>query len=118
MASVGAGTSHDRPTDQSPTRPASETQKEPGPAQQPSSQTEGGEPTEEGAPSTDKPQISNAWSTALVAAAAGANMTRKRAQVRKQQNLNVRPARALFFLTLKNPLRKLCIKVVEWRYPF
>lgn len=29
-----------------------------------------------------------------------------------------RPARALFFLTLKNPLRKMCIDVVEWKYPF
>lgn len=29
-----------------------------------------------------------------------------------------RPKRALFCLTLKNPLRKLCIDIVEWKYPF
>jgi hypothetical protein len=29
-----------------------------------------------------------------------------------------RPARALFCLTLKNPIRKLCISIVEWKYPF
>lgn len=29
-----------------------------------------------------------------------------------------RPQRALFCLGLKNPLRKLCIDVVEWKYPF
>lgn len=28
-----------------------------------------------------------------------------------------RPVRALFCLTLTNPLRKLCISVVEWKYP-
>lgn len=29
-----------------------------------------------------------------------------------------RPQRALFCLGLKNPLRKLCIEIVEWKYPF
>lgn len=29
-----------------------------------------------------------------------------------------RPQRALFFLYLKNPVRKLCIDIVEWKYPF
>ncbi|CAH1955630.1 unnamed protein product [Acanthoscelides obtectus] len=29
-----------------------------------------------------------------------------------------RPQRALFCLYLKNPIRKLCIDVVEWKYPF
>ena len=29
-----------------------------------------------------------------------------------------RPVRALFFLSLKNPVRKMCIDVVEWKYPF
>lgn len=28
-----------------------------------------------------------------------------------------RPERALFCFTLKNPIRKLCIDVVEWKYP-
>lgn len=30
---------------------------------------------------------------------------------------NPRPARSLFFLTLKNPFRKACINIVEWKYP-
>lgn len=29
-----------------------------------------------------------------------------------------RPTRALYCLGLKNPIRKLCITVVEWKYPF
>lgn len=29
-----------------------------------------------------------------------------------------RPQRVLFCLHLKNPIRKLCIDVVEWKYPF
>lgn len=29
-----------------------------------------------------------------------------------------RPTRALFLFTLTNPLRKMCIDVVEWKYPF
>jgi len=29
-----------------------------------------------------------------------------------------RPPRALFLFNLKNPLRKICISVVEWKYPF
>lgn len=35
----------------------------------------------------------------------------------RNQNLNPRPPRALFCLSLKNPMRKLCINVVEWK-PF
>ncbi|KAK7102501.1 voltage-dependent L-type calcium channel subunit alpha-1D-like [Littorina saxatilis] len=62
--------------------------------------------------------LSTGWSTALAAAAGAAAMQRKRANMRKQQNQNVRPARALFCLTLRNPIRKLCIRVAEWKYPF
>jgi hypothetical protein len=62
--------------------------------------------------------LSTGWNTALAAAAGAAAMQRKRANMRKQQNQNVRPARALFCLTLKNPIRKVCIKIVEWKYPF
>ncbi|KAJ1166083.1 hypothetical protein NDU88_006493, partial [Pleurodeles waltl] len=29
-----------------------------------------------------------------------------------------RPPRALLCLTLKNPIRKACISIVEWKYPF
>lgn len=31
---------------------------------------------------------------------------------------NPRPARSLFLFTLKNPFRKACINIVEWKYPF
>lgn len=61
--------------------------------------------------------LSTGWSTAL-AAAQGAATVRKRANMRKQQNQNVRPARALFCMTLKNPIRKFCIQVAEYKYPF
>ncbi|XP_076090136.1 muscle calcium channel subunit alpha-1-like isoform X9 [Mytilus galloprovincialis] len=60
--------------------------------------------------------LSTAWETAIGAATAS-TMTRKRANARKQQTQNVRPQRALFCLTLNNSMRKLCIRVVEWR-PF
>ncbi|XP_030634203.1 LOW QUALITY PROTEIN: calcium channel, voltage-dependent, L type, alpha 1S subunit, a [Chanos chanos] len=48
--------------------------------------------------------------------------TLKRKQREKLKKLqatggNPRPARSLFFLTLKNPFRKACISVVEWK-PF
>ena len=72
-------------------------------------------------PSTDKP-LSSAWNTALAATGAVATMSaaaKRRTNARKPNtNLNPRPMRALFCLGLKNPLRKLCISVVEWKYPF
>ncbi|BFZ10577.1 hypothetical protein BsWGS_13616 [Bradybaena similaris] len=58
--------------------------------------------------------LSTGWSTAL-AAAHGANTVRKRTNMRKVVNQNIRPVRALFCLTLKNPLRKFCIQVVEYK---
>ena len=69
-------------------------------------------------PADAKP-LSLGWSAALAAAQqqGQANMTRKR-QNRKLPNQNNRPIRALCCLSLKNPLRKLCIRVVEWKYPF
>jgi len=38
----------------------------------------------------------------------------------RKPNLNAmpRPKRSLFCLTLYNPLRKLCIRIVEYKYPF
>ena len=72
-------------------------------------------------PSTDKP-LSSAWNTALAATGAVATMSaaaKRRTNARKPNaNVNPRPMRALFCLGLKNPLRKLCISVVEWKYPF
>lgn len=46
----------------------------------------------------------------------------KRKQKEKLKKLqatggNPRPARSLFFFTLKNPFRKACINIVEWKYP-
>ncbi|THD25480.1 Voltage-dependent calcium channel type D subunit alpha-1 [Fasciola hepatica] len=35
----------------------------------------------------------------------------------RAQSANARPERTLFCLTLRNPLRKLCIGIVEWKYP-
>ncbi|OQR75772.1 voltage-dependent calcium channel type D subunit alpha-1-like [Tropilaelaps mercedesae] len=48
--------------------------------------------------------------------AAPAQQERRR-PVRKGPKVVERPQRALFCLTLKNPLRKLCISIVEWK-PF
>ncbi|XP_036357316.1 muscle calcium channel subunit alpha-1-like isoform X3 [Octopus sinensis] len=58
--------------------------------------------------------LSSAWATAL-AATTVTNMTRKRVNIRKQAQQNIRPARSMFCLTLKNPLRKVCIRIVEWK---
>ncbi len=73
----------------------------------------------------DKPKpLSSGWSTALAAAgvaatmSAAANKRRTNPRNQRNQNLNPRPPRALFCLSLKNPVRKLCISIVEWKYPF
>ena len=70
----------------------------------------------------NKQGISIAWTTTLAAAGVAGTMTAaaKKRQNRKtaQQNANPRPPRALFCLTLKNPVRKWCIRFVEWKYPF
>lgn len=53
--------------------------------------------------------------------AANNNQTKqvvKRPVRRPGKQLPDRPQRALCCLTLKNPLRKLCIGVIEWKYPF
>ncbi|GLH14152.1 Uncharacterized protein GBIM_18546 [Gryllus bimaculatus] len=63
----------------------------------------------------DKP-LSSAWQTALSATAMSAN--KKRPVRRGGKPPPDRPQRALFLLTLKNPIRKLCIDLVEWKYPF
>lgn len=31
---------------------------------------------------------------------------------------NLRPRRALFCLSVANPIRRACIAIVEWKYPF
>lgn len=53
--------------------------------------------------------------------AANNNQTKqvvKRPVRRPGKQLPDRPQRALCCLSLKNPLRKLCINVIEWKYPF
>lgn len=54
---------------------------------------------------------------AALTLAAQSAATKKRSGVRTQA-ANARPERTLFCLTLRNPLRKLCIKIGEWKYPF
>ncbi len=51
-----------------------------------------------------------------LALAAQSNAARKRPHSRSQTT-TVRPPRALFCLTLRNPIRKMCIGIVEWKYP-
>jgi len=74
------------------------------------------------APSTgERPPISDGWATALAAAGvtAGDAAAKRKVNSRKPTvALNPRPPRALFCLTLKNPVRKLFIDIVEWKYPF
>lgn len=36
----------------------------------------------------------------------------------RAQAAGARPQRALFCLSLRNPIRKMCIGIVEWKYPF
>lgn len=65
--------------------------------------------------------MSAGWTTALAAAGVidPAAAARRRANARKPiVNPNPRPPRALFCLTLKNPIRKLFIDIVEWKFPF
>uniref|UniRef100_A0A0E4C799 Uncharacterized protein n=1 Tax=Anopheles gambiae TaxID=7165 RepID=A0A0E4C799_ANOGA len=47
---------------------------------------------------------------------AGASNQPKRPLRRPGKVIPDRPQRVFYCLTLKNPLRKLCIKVVEWKY--
>ncbi|XP_067122781.1 muscle calcium channel subunit alpha-1-like isoform X2 [Centruroides vittatus] len=68
--------------------------------------------------SSESKPLSTAWQTALGAATTQTAMNKDRKRpVRKGPKIAERPIRALFCLTLKNPLRKLCIDIVEWK-PF
>jgi len=49
------------------------------------------------------------------AAAGAAGQKRQQRRGKPQPD---RPQRALFCLSVKNPLRALCIRIVEWKYPF
>lgn len=57
--------------------------------------------------------LSSAWQCALSATSMTANKRRQAA--RRGKSVPDRPQRALFCFTLKNPIRKLCIDVVEWK---
>lgn len=52
----------------------------------------------------------------------GSLSQRKRQQYAKSKkqgnSSSSRPARALFCLSLNNPIRRACISIVEWKYPF
>ncbi|KAF6026631.1 hypothetical protein EB796_015058 [Bugula neritina] len=82
------------------------------------------------------PRLSTAWDNAIsvaqansprkvaatqpptdAASAAAAALSKKRAQQRRQ-NKDDKEAKVLFCLTLNNPLRRFCIRVVEHTYPF
>ncbi|ETN70213.1 hypothetical protein NECAME_14925 [Necator americanus] len=61
---------------------------------------------------------SNSGVQAAVAASSGQDATKKRPQQRKplrQANVVERSERSLLCLSLNNPIRKICIAVVEWR---
>lgn len=55
---------------------------------------------------------------AAAATEAAAAAAKRKAQSRRGKPPPERPQRALFCLSLTNPIRKLCISVVEWKYPF
>ncbi|XP_063716759.1 muscle calcium channel subunit alpha-1-like isoform X2 [Symsagittifera roscoffensis] len=76
--------------------------------------TEGGGPAANGAAGGANSNVSNAWASTL-AATKTVNTINKRRPV-KQQAAS-RPRRALFCLQLSNPVRRICIKVVELK-PF
>ena len=50
--------------------------------------------------------------------AAAAAAAEKKRPVRRGKPPPDRPVRALFCLPLTNPIRKMCIAIVEWKYPF
>lgn len=59
-------------------------------------------------------------STTESSSAAAQRKRQQFAKSKKQQGstVNSRPARALFCLNLNNPIRRACISIVEWKYPF
>ena len=86
--------------------------------------TMGQTPTDEKGPSDgtqgvgDKGGDSNATGAAASKAAAAAAAAEKKRPVRRGKPPPDRPVRALFCLPLTNPVRKACINIVEWKYPF
>lgn len=64
------------------------------------------------------PPSTTATAVAAAAAATTAGAPPKRQVRRGGKPQPERPARALYCLGLKNPIRKICITIVEWKYPF
>ena len=131
--STGGGSITGGAGDDSPQGPTANSPQPPGPGDTDDPGAGGGggkegtNPLEDPSTAGDKPiskPLSSGWSTALAAAgvaatmSAAANKRRTNPRNQRNQNLNPRPPRALFCLSLKNPLRKLCISIVEWKYPF
>ena len=68
----------------------------------------------------EKP-LSSGWAAALAAASAAGSVraaAKRRTNVGRSNAFVPPPTRSLFCLSLTNPLRKLTISVVEWKYPF
>ena len=63
--------------------------------------------------------LNSSFYTANGATTGGGNAA---AQQKRKNNTNVgqnqRPKRALFCLSVSNPIRRACITLVEWKYPF
>lgn len=79
--------------------------------------------------SVDSKPLSTAWQSALGAADGQRSKAmnnkennkenkEKKRVVRKGPIVQPKAPRALLCLTLKNPIRKFCLDVVEWKYPF
>ncbi|XP_071960409.1 voltage-dependent L-type calcium channel subunit alpha-1D-like isoform X3 [Antedon mediterranea] len=75
-------------------------------------------------PSSNLPEnpLSPAWHTTLAITTTAQTMTRNRtnnsyAKKKTHHSSTLRPQRALFCLTLDNPVRRFCIRLVEWK-PF
>lgn len=69
---------------------------------------------QDGQPATAQSQTGQTHGTSTGAAKSAT----KRPARRGGKAVPDRPLRALFCLPLKNPVRKMCIDVIEWKYPF
>lgn len=68
------------------------------------------------AQSNNNNKVAGAQPTSDAASAAAAALSKKRAQQRRQAKDEKAP-KVLFCLTLTNPLRKTCIRIIEHTYP-
>jgi len=76
-------------------------------------------------PDTTEPEeaerpLSSGWAAALAAASAAGSIraaAKRRTNVGRSNTFVPPPTRSLLCLSLTNPLRKLTISIVEWKYP-